>query len=230
MKERTENILESLVEDFIETGFPITSELLYDNHSFGIKPAMIRWELNALTDEGFLYQRHPSGGRFPTNKAYQFFVGRLLELELNDAKGASDLMDEFLFGERKTFVAELAHHLGLLGVGYATHENQVYESGLRALLVTIEADEKEELVKVVNDFEALSERFEKQKAWWTKETNWPRVFIGASPLTKSKHLSVVASSLGEGKEQFLLLAIGPKRMDYKKSLTWMKSLARCVAS
>ncbi|MEK7465340.1 MAG: hypothetical protein AAB631_01025 [Patescibacteria group bacterium] len=81
MKERTEYILETAVEDFIHTGFPVTSEILYENHVFGIKPAMIRLELSALSDDGFLFQRHPSGGRFPTNKAYQFFVERLLGRE-----------------------------------------------------------------------------------------------------------------------------------------------------
>ncbi|MEK7465341.1 MAG: hypothetical protein AAB631_01030 [Patescibacteria group bacterium] len=139
-------------------------------------------------------------------------------------------MDGFLCGERRSLVEELADYLGLLSVGYVPRDNQVYESGLRVLLKNIEADKKEEWMEVVNDFEALPERFERQKAWWEKETSWPRVYIGGSPITKSKHLSVIASSLGEGKERFLLLAIGPKRMDYKKSLKLMKSLAKRIAS
>lgn len=52
MRERTKEILEAGVRQFIKTGLPITSERLFEEYDFGIKPAMIRCELNALDEEG----------------------------------------------------------------------------------------------------------------------------------------------------------------------------------
>ena len=74
LKERTLDILEASVRDFIETGNPVTSERLYRKYDFGIKPAMIRWELHDLAKQNYLCQNHPSGGRIPSDKAYKFFV------------------------------------------------------------------------------------------------------------------------------------------------------------
>ncbi|MEX2410223.1 MAG: hypothetical protein WD607_02425, partial [Candidatus Paceibacterota bacterium] len=81
MDPRTELILQKCIKDFIDTGRPITSDYLYENYEFGIKPAMIRRELSILDEEGYLEQIHTSGGRFPTNKAYQYFVNKVLEKE-----------------------------------------------------------------------------------------------------------------------------------------------------
>ncbi len=229
MKNRSEHILEAAVSEFISSGRPITSELLFDRFEFGIKPAMIRWELNALSDDGFLFQRHPSGGRFPTNKAYRFFVERLMEDELEDTRAALGLAEEYEQHGTKSFVEEVSGLLGLLSVGYDEREKQIYESGLRSLLKRVEAD-REDFMEIVNDFELLPERIARYRAWGNSEGAWPRVFIGESPFTKSEHLSVVASSFDDGDGKFILLAVGPKRMDYRKSLRIMRSLSKCLNS
>ena len=52
MRDRTRTILEAGIMEFIRTGLPITSERLFEEYDFGIKPAMIRCELNALDDDG----------------------------------------------------------------------------------------------------------------------------------------------------------------------------------
>lgn len=228
MKSRGEHILEAAVSEFISSGQPITSELLFERFEFGIKPAMIRRELNLLSDEGFLYQRHPSGGRFPTDKAYRHFVKGLMETELEDLRTAADLAEEYEKRGTKSFVEEMSDFLGLLSVGYSARGKQIYESGLKMLLNDIEADRKEDFVEVVNDFESLPERLIRYRAWDSEGESWPRVFIGGSPFTKSEHLSVVAGTFDGSDGRFVLLAIGPKRMDYRKSLRVIKSLSKCM--
>ena len=69
MEERRKQIFEAAIEDFIETGHPITSGRLYEQYNFGIKPAMIRRELAALDRDKYLIQTHPSWGITPTNQA-----------------------------------------------------------------------------------------------------------------------------------------------------------------
>ena len=48
MTDRTAQILEAAIQEYINTGDPVSSGLLYDRYDFGIKPAMIRLELDEL--------------------------------------------------------------------------------------------------------------------------------------------------------------------------------------
>lgn len=228
MKERTKAILEAAVEYFIKTGEPITSGKLFDEYDFGIKPAMIRCELNELGKDGFLEQGHPSGGRRPTHKAYRLFVNDLLESGKEKAakdspKTLAELREALRGGERELFVEDLSEWLGVLGVGYAPREHHTYQSGLSELLFQLEAEGRDEMLAVVRDFEAIADRLHRNR-WWEGEFSGPQVFIGQSPITKSPNLSVIADRLPSEHGDFLVFAIGPNRMDYQRSIRLFKSM------
>jgi transcriptional regulator of heat shock response len=225
MKDRTRAILEIAVKDFIKTGKPITSEYLYGLYDFGIKPAMIRWELNDLSEKGFFYQYHPSGGRYPTDKAYRFLVDEILAVKEGEMMDTSDMESNFYAHGAKALATMMANDLQSLIVAYDAAANALYGSGLSELLGHLETTAKDEIMDVVNDFELLENRLTKKRAWWEEASAWPKVFIGQSPVTTSEHLSVVAGRFeGDGKT-ILLLSIGPKRMDYEKSVNMFKGLA-----
>lgn len=229
LKDRAHDILEAAMRDFLRTGFPITSERLFERFDFGIRPAMIRWELQDLADSGYFYQTRPSGGRLPTNKAYRFFVDELLLEEPTAEDGARVLAKELERGRMKRFIEDVASYLAVLGVGYDAHEDEVYESGLRRLLDRLPLEDKDELLDVMRDIELLPERLAKAHDVARAGGAWPRVFIGESPVTKSEHLSVIAGEFGSGDGRFLLMAIGPKRMDYRKSLNLFRELRSSFA-
>jgi transcriptional regulator of heat shock response len=224
LKDRSHDILEAAMRDFLRTGFPITSERLFERFDFGIKPAMIRWELQDLADSGYFYQTRPSGGRLPTNKAYRFFVDELLDEEPGTDADTRALARELEHGRMKRFIEDVASYLSVFGVGYDAGEDEVYESGLRRLLDHLPVEDKEGLLDVVRDIELLPERLARFRESARMGDAWPRVFIGESPVTKSEHLSVIAGEFGSGDERFLLMAIGPKRMDYRKSLNLFREL------
>jgi transcriptional regulator of heat shock response len=225
LADRTKTILKAAVEDYIETGKPITSDALYKAHDFGIKPAMIRWELNELNELGFLSQKHPSGGRIPTDKAYKFLIASL-EKELADVreKQKPALADNFAQSNFRDFVFALANELNLLSIGYETQQSAFYESGLDELLGSLEDTTRDELVSIVRDFENLPDRLAWLCGTWAAEEMWPRIFIGRNPLIKSKHVAMIASCLAREDDKYFVLAIGPKRMDYDKSLRIFRSL------
>lgn len=228
MRERAKTILEAAVEYFIKTGEPVTSGRLFEAYDFGIRPAMIRCELNELGREGFLEQGHPSGGRRPTHKAYRLFVNELLEGKKDERSKEvpgtlAGLRMAFLGGERDAFVEDLSERLGLLGVGYAPDERHTYRSGLSGLLDRLEGEGRDEMLAVVRDFEAIADRLHRNR-WWEGEFAGPRVFIGQSPITKSPNLSVIADRLPSGSGGFLVFAIGPNRMDYERSIDFFRSM------
>ncbi|MGC9610936.1 MAG: hypothetical protein ABSE68_01830 [Minisyncoccia bacterium] len=229
MTDRSKAILETAVRDFVKTKQPITSERLYEIYDFGIKPAMIRWELSDLAENGFFSQKHPSGGRIPTDKAYRFLVENSISDESGGEKAMSPfrgLIGEFMNVGRRDFIKDVAERFGILGAGFEPDGNEFYGSGLNELLEQMNDITKDDMVEIVRDFEMLPERIMEHRAWWEKEDNWPRVFVGESPVTKSPHLSVMATYLECRPENFLMFTIGPKQMDYAKPIRFLKSLKK----
>jgi len=233
MTERSKTILEAAVRDFVKTKQPVTSERLYETYNFGIKPAMIRLELSDLAEHGFFSQKHPSGGRIPTDKAYRFFVEFFLNEESGGERTASPfrgLIGEFANVGRRDFIRDVAERFGILGAGFEPGENEFYGSGLDELLEQMDDLTKDDMVQIVRDFEMLPKRIMEHRSWWEKEEHWPQVFIGGSPVTKSPHLSVLATYLECGSENFLMFTIGPKRMDYAKPIHFLRSLKQSTGN
>lgn len=223
MKERTGSILRTAVRDFIKTGQPISSHYLFETYDFNIKPAMIRRELKVLADEGYLYQNHPSGGRAPTDKAYRFFVKEIL-FEPNIVSGnvfdSTELKNDIEF-----MVDELVDDLRLLSAGYELRAKEFYQRGLKNLMSCFDFDGREEILEVLRDVEILPERLAENQNWWSSVEDWPQVFIGKSPFTRSQQLSVIADRFDfDDGDKFLLMVIGPKRMDYQKSIKLFKKI------
>ncbi len=219
MTDRTAQILEAAIQGFITTGEPISSGWLFDNFDFGIKPAMIRLELDALEDADYLMQPHHSAGRIPTDAGYEFLADRLMQTALahENARPAPrestlrELLEEHAWAELS---ARISRELGLLGVAADLTQETVYKAGLEALVERLEWQNRDELQSVIRDFEDMDERIPRVAG---KVGEGLKVFIGRkSPVTRSEHLAVVGGNFDFGDGTISIFAIGPKRMDYKK--------------
>jgi len=220
LNHRTSAILEAVIRDFISTGQPVSSKRLYQKRVFDIKPATIRGELNKLTRLGFLEQPHTSGGRVPTDRGYQFLVEKLLAEE-DKAYRAHKIYANLVY-KTAEFIDDIADELRLLSVGYQPEEDEVYKSGLDELVSVLDFDSKDDITEVISDFEMIDERMDELMNYL--DGFIPKVFIGQSPITRSRQLSVVADRYGNEDESLVLVAIGPKRMNYDKVIRIFKSL------
>ncbi len=227
MDERLASILEAAIEGFINTGEPVSSGWLYKQHNFGIKPAMIRLELEKLSDEGFLEQPYHSAGRTPSDKGYEFFAERARDTKTAEREGSfyknfRSLLARQAFAE---LAGELSEELGLLGVAEDVERGTLHKHGLNNLVENLAWDNDEDIKSVIRDFEEIDERLTRIKGKLAAWNGGPQVFIGKkSPITRSASLSVVMGNYEMDGDRVLLLAIGPKRMDYKKTLRIFKNL------
>lgn len=225
MNPRTLSILEAAIQDYVRTGNPVSSAELYKKYDFGVKPAMIRAELNKLAEAGFLEQPHTSGGRVPTDRGYEFVVNKTLKemrLGLDNLKHGL-LAKKFLDSYLNNLVSEISDQLKLLSVGYRSGKNEFYKRGFDSLVEKLSLESKKDLIEVARDFELLDKRVAKMSDFI--DGNLPRVFVGRSPVTQSRHLSVVADFFQEGDDEFLVMVIGPKRMDYEKVLKRFREIS-----
>ncbi len=228
MDGRTQNILEAAVREFIKFGEPISSSWLFDHYNFGIKPAMIRLELNELTERGFLDQPHHSAGRIPSNRGYEFFAEHILENTGEDVLFDKRLNELFKEMEWPNFLTRLSYDLGLLGVAAEPSEGHVYKDGLENLIDNLEWDSRAEIKSVIRDFEEIDRRLGEAEAEGVfEDKDFIKIFIGRkSPVTKSQSLSVMAGDYEIDGEKIVLLAIGPKRMDYEGTARVFKGLKK----
>jgi len=74
LDDRKSRILQSLVEEHIRTGAPVSSQAILKHGSLDVSSATIRNELAALESYGFVTQPHTSSGRVPTRQGYRYYV------------------------------------------------------------------------------------------------------------------------------------------------------------
>jgi heat-inducible transcriptional repressor len=74
LDDRKSLILQSLVEEHIHTGQPVSSQAILDHSDLDVSSATIRNELAALEAYGFVVQPHTSSGRIPTRQGYRYYV------------------------------------------------------------------------------------------------------------------------------------------------------------
>lgn len=224
MQERTLKILEAVVKDFISDGKPISSAGLYRRHKFGIKPAMLRLELEKLVEKGFLKQPYHSAGRLPSDRGYEFFARRILENETAECLCDKELRNLFDEGDWPDLLKELSSRLGAFAaVAFRDREEMIYKSGLENLVENLEEGTLSDIKNIVRDFADLEERL--SHANFLNKERGTEVFIGRrSPITKSENLAVIAESFLGNKQDATLFIVGPKKMNYQKALGFVRGL------
>ncbi|MGD9842744.1 MAG: heat-inducible transcriptional repressor HrcA, partial [Steroidobacteraceae bacterium] len=80
LSDRAQQLLRSLVEQYIREGQPVGSRSLSRESGMTLSSATIRNVMADLEDQGFVASPHTSAGRVPTDKGYRFFVDMLLKV------------------------------------------------------------------------------------------------------------------------------------------------------
>jgi transcriptional regulator of heat shock response len=223
MNPRSADILRAVVRDFIASGEPISSEFLFRAHDFGIRPAMIRLELNDLTEQGYLEQPHHASGRIPSDRGYEFYVEQVLaEPETKVSPHWTELFDRAAWPE---LVSDLSEEFGVVGAAMTERHGLVFKGFLENLVDHLEWDSRMEIKSIIRDFEELDERLAAAKRLMANE-DFLKVFIGKNPIARSEQLSVMVADYEVDGERVFLCTIGPKRMDYEKSSNILKGLKK----
>lgn len=79
LSERKLQILQAIINDYVQNAEPVGSRSLARNHGLGVSSATIRNEMADLEDMGYLTHPHTSAGRVPSDKAYRLYVNELMQ-------------------------------------------------------------------------------------------------------------------------------------------------------
>ena len=79
LNDRKKKILQAIVEEYIETAEPVSSNTIVNKYNVDLSSATIRNEMAELESNGYLDKPHTSAGRVPSAKGYRFYVDELIK-------------------------------------------------------------------------------------------------------------------------------------------------------
>jgi heat-inducible transcriptional repressor len=123
VEKRQGEILATVVRLFVSTGVPVGSKAVAEHLSEPLSSATIRNVMAELEEAGYLLQPHISAGRVPTDKAYRFYVDRMVEATRLGLE-TRQFIDQFLASERgapeklmartSLLLSQVSHNVGLV--------------------------------------------------------------------------------------------------------------------
>ena len=79
LSDRKIQILQAIINDYIETAEPVGSRTIAKKDNLGISSATIRNEMSDLEEMGLILQPHASSGRIPSDMGYRLYVDHLMQ-------------------------------------------------------------------------------------------------------------------------------------------------------
>lgn len=128
LDDRRTRVLQALVEEYIATGQPVSSNAVLERSGLGVSSATIRNDLAQLESYGFVEQPHTSAGRVPTQNGYRFYVDHASPARLRTATRAriesffADVHQELgrLLKETTGLLSDISHYPAVaIGPGFS---------------------------------------------------------------------------------------------------------------
>ena len=84
LSKRQNQYLKLIIEEFIETGNPVSSQLLIGKNQLNISSATVRSEMYILEKLNLIQKINTSSGRIPSTIGYQYYVDNLIDIANQD--------------------------------------------------------------------------------------------------------------------------------------------------
>ncbi len=120
---RSQEILEAVVESYVETGEPVGSRTIARRTREHLSPATVRNVMAELEEQDLLSQPHASAGRVPTDRGYRLYVDSLMkrkslnqeeeQLIESSLQAPGSEMHE-MFSTVSRILSRLSQHMGLV--------------------------------------------------------------------------------------------------------------------
>jgi len=224
LNERQKYILETIINDYIETGLPVSSLQLIQNHDLGVCSATVRNDMLFLTDQDYLHKSYSSSGRIPTSKGYKFFV-QGWEGQKKDFLNFIPKETEDIFSFSNELLNTLSDFSSGLLFNYVFDKDILWEKGWENVILEPELKNGQTLNRFINLVDETKEKI--QDIAVKSPLNDVEVFIGEeNPIIKSDEFSIITcrSKFPKTKQGCAFVLMGPKRMPYRENIDMFKNL------
>lgn len=238
ISKRQESLLNFIIKEYIQTAKPVSSALVSKKTKFKVSPATIRNDMNDLEERGLLIQRHISGGRIPTDKAYRFYVNQLLAKPVRTAISPRDKRSITVALAKagknprainKAIANTLSERSGDLVITGIAQDAEFFKQGLVSLLRHPEFHKFNDLFQLAGFFEGFDRMFQLIEREFFNTLGTPaglpiQILVGhENPFQQIRGETIMCTKyllpddiIGS------LTLIGPTRMDYEKNISLIK--------
>ncbi len=234
---RQEKLLDFIIKEYVKTARPVGSILVAEKGGFDLSSATIRSEMYGLEQTGYISHLHTSGGRVPTDKAYRFYVDKIVRNErIHPAPPTQKKIREMLTAVNNdareinravaNVLAGLSENLVITNV---IEQDDFYKTGLASLFEFPEFREFDRMFNLASffdNFESMFGRIEKNLSG--ESDSDVRVVIGKENFLKTiqDETVILAKYNLPGNFTGSITLIGPTRMNYEKNI----GLVRCMVN
>ena len=238
LNDRQIKLIDFIIREHVKTAKPVGSSFISKKAGFKLSPATLRNEMGELEKAGYLAQRHISGGRVPTDKAYRYYVNLLLESEVgldlkveykNKIKQAFDNVPSDPREINKIVARVLSNLSGDLVITGIYKDEYFFKKGLVGLFENPEFKEFNKAFQLARFFEEFEGMFQFIEREFFNTLGVPhgvpvQIMIGKeSPFRQIQHETVMCAKYGlPGNCIGSLTLVGPTRMDYEKNIALIK--------
>lgn len=217
---RQQQILFSIINDYIENSVPVGSESLIKKHNINVCPATIRTEMFQITRQGYLTQPYASSGRVPTSKAYRLFVDSL------NLDGLKTFNLPAALRRAKTrprkYLKNIAKYSKALVINY-DNAGFLLKVGLDVLLEEPEFRNINNAKNLISDLELIDERID-YLAHRISDDKITVYIEKENPIIKVRSCSMVISSYRK-ENRCIIALVGPIRMRYDRNVAVVQEVA-----
>jgi heat-inducible transcriptional repressor len=217
MEQRLEQVLTYLIEDYIDSAEPVSSQSLVKDHKLEVSSATIRNWFALLEQEGLLVQPHTSAGRIPTEDAFRWYVHQMTRPKLSqkDASQLKEAIDAVNDAhDRIKTLAKTCVELTKIASLVGTSASDTYYTGLTELFSKPEFKDWSRVISMSSVLDTLDQKIQELRQ---KKFETPTVLLGTDCPFGNACGSIVLT-LPDG--AFFAL-LGPIRMDYKRAMNVM---------
>ena len=167
LDDRKKKVLQAIVEEYINTAEPVSSNALTNKYGLNYSSATIRNEMADLEKSGYLDKTHTSSGRIPSEKGYRYYVDELIkddDISLEEIKYISSKLEtkvneiEELTKITANTISEVTHYT-TLSIGPRNDEQiieeikfvQLGQRMIMAVILTESGLVKETIIKFDED-------------------------------------------------------------------------------
>ncbi|MCK4507729.1 MAG: heat-inducible transcription repressor HrcA, partial [Desulfuromonadales bacterium] len=132
LTDRSQKILEAIIEEYIATAQPVGSKALTRNLGIKLSPASVRNVMAELEELGYLASPHTSAGRIPTEKGYRFYVDTLIRV--NDLNRRQKDQIEQQYGKHGLQMADMLREASRTLSAFSNYTGLVMVPRLKATI------------------------------------------------------------------------------------------------
>jgi len=224
---RQKQLLSLIITDFVHSAEPVGSSNLVKKYELKMSSATIRNEMSELEKRGYLVKPHASAGRVPSEKAYDWFVGKCLEYHksIKLQKIIEELLKKGVYEQGIKNVAKLVAQLSGQAVIVGFKFNHAYYTGISNLFRHPEFQEYGHVVNLTTMLDRMDDMLEKV---FDDINNDVRIFVGHNNPFGAQTSLVITKYKFKDREPGVFALLGPMRMDYNKNYSLIRQTKEVI--